>query len=419
MVQWYAQPFVHADDSLADKAMAPAIAISDSYAFVGVPWEENGHIGVDTNAWATGVTYILKNDHAGHWQETQQITASDKGPLNFFGCAVALANEWAVIGAKLKTIPNAQEQKIIGAGGAYVFHLDATGAWKETSKLEDPTAAATPWQCFGHGVAIAGSFIAVSAPYKDCVSSQGDTILGAGQVFIYQFDGLDNWEIKQIIEPPVLQRHGSFGSSLAMENNLLLIGAPGATPKNKGNDSLQRNTGTAYVFTRNPSSNGWELQAELAASDGQAGDQFGLAVAVNEGVLAIGAPPKKHHSYARGSVYVFKPSRSGDWVTEKTINGDGDFGSSIALVKDLMVIGSPRGGKDGLSYLFHTAKRHYEIGADTLRTPQGAQSRFFGSTVATNGEAVVVSQYQSYTHFYEKENSVGLVYLFTPVKKGE
>jgi hypothetical protein len=58
--------------------------------------------------------------------------------------------------------------------------------------------------------------------------------------------------------------------------------------------------GAAYVFVRNGT--GWRQQVKLTASDGAAGDQFGLFVALSGATGLVGAPGK---NTSTGATYVF------------------------------------------------------------------------------------------------------------------
>lgn len=60
-------------------------------------------------------------------------------------------------------------------------------------------------------------------------------------------------------------------------------------------------SGAAYVFNKGEA--GWTQQAELTASDGAAGDYFGLYVAVDGPTVLVGAP---FHA-GTGAAYVFRP----------------------------------------------------------------------------------------------------------------
>ncbi|HYL37362.1 MAG TPA: FG-GAP repeat protein [Bryobacteraceae bacterium] len=80
-----------------------------------------------------------------------------------------------------------------------------------------------------------------------------------------------------------------FGSSVSVSGSTILVGAPG-----------QAGQGAAYVFTQTGTS--WSQQAKLTASDGNTGDAFGSSVSLSGGTGVVGAPGKAKRE---GAVYVF------------------------------------------------------------------------------------------------------------------
>ena len=81
------------------------------------------------------------------------------------------------------------------------------------------------------------------------------------------------------------RRTTSFGDSVSISGNTVVVGAPDATI---GSNSQQ---GAAYVFTE--SGSGWANMtqtAKLTASDGAAGDAFGISVSISGNTVVVGAP---------------------------------------------------------------------------------------------------------------------------------
>jgi hypothetical protein len=89
-------------------------------------------------------------------------------------------------------------------------------------------------------------------------------------------------------------------------------------------------------------------QAKLTASDGAAGDRFGIAVAISGDTVVVGANFDDSPNVDQGSAYVFvKPG--GGWTgalteSEKLTASDGaagdDFGFSVAISGDTLVVGA-------------------------------------------------------------------------------
>jgi choice-of-anchor B domain-containing protein len=125
-----------------------------------------------------------------------------------------------------------------------------------------------------------------------------------------------------------------FGSAVAAEKNLLVVGAPGAA-----------GGGAVYVFERG-SDGRWSERARLAAKGGAEGDRLGAAVALRGGVLLAGAPGRDGE---RGTVVVFARGRSaGEWTPRGTIQpaatAAGDwFGAAVAFDGQRALVGAPGG----------------------------------------------------------------------------
>jgi hypothetical protein len=102
-----------------------------------------------------------------------------------------------------------------------------------------------------------------------------------------------------------------FGISVSLSGNTAVVGAQDATV---GGNSQQ---GAAYIFIE--PAGGWKttstFTAKLTASDGLAGDNFGSATAISDNTVVIGACSQSGVcNNSPGKVYVFVKPASG-WVT--------------------------------------------------------------------------------------------------------
>ena len=99
--------------------------------------------------------------------------------------------------------------------------------------------------------------------------------------------------------------------------------------------------GAAYVFTGSGGS--WSQTAELTASDGAAHDSFGSSVAISGPIAMVDVPYHTTSGAEQGTVYVFN-SRGGNWVLTSELtspSSGGDlFGASLALSGPTAVIGA-------------------------------------------------------------------------------
>jgi hypothetical protein len=174
--------------------------------------------------------------------------------------------------------------------------------------------------------------------------------------------------------------------------------------------------GAAYVFVRDAGSGAWVEAQKLLASDGAQNEFFGSSVAVDGEVVVVGAPEREGHlSHAggtnAGAAHVFvRDVGSGAWVeAQQLLASDGAesdyFGNSVAVDGEVVVVGAANsdsvGGQDaGAAYVFvRDAGSGAWVEAQKLLASDGAQNEFFGSSVAVDGEVVVVGA--------ERDNNAG------------
>jgi len=150
-----------------------------------------------------------------------------------------------------------------------------------------------------------------------------------------------------------------FGSSVGVSGDTAVVGAymedSSATGVN-GNDAddSASNSGAAYVFVRKGGA--WTQQAYLKASNAQANDWFGYAVAISGDTIVVGArledgsatgvngDETSNGASSSGAAYVFV--RDGDaWTQQAYLKASNTgavdvFGSSVAIDGDTIVVGA-------------------------------------------------------------------------------
>jgi hypothetical protein len=181
-----------------------------------------------------------------------------------------------------------------------------------------------------------------------------------------------------------------FGLSVAVDGDTVVVGA--STPLGPNNDGL----GSAYVFVKPV--DGWVTMTEtakLTASDGASNDRFGESVAIVGDAVVVGG-------HLADSAYVFvKPTGGWETMTEtaKLIPTDGvsdSFGTSVAIAGDTVVVGAPRAdffqGSHGSVYVFVKPAGGWVTMTETakLTASDGAGVDWFGESVAVSGDTVVV-----------------------------
>ena len=131
-------------------------------------------------------------------------------------------------------------------------------------------------------------------------------------------------------------RGDQFGTAAAVSGDLAVIGAP-------NHENAGRAVGAAYVYRRIDSN--WIRQQKLLASEGALNDSFGASVALSGNVIVVGAPGADHFGIDRGSAYVFRLNGSNWVEEEKLLASDGEtrhlFGTSVAISGNTIVVGAP------------------------------------------------------------------------------
>ena len=186
-----------------------------------------------------------------------------------------------------------------------------------------PAAGLASGDDLGASLAIDGHRLAVGSP--------GDDLPGAsncGAVRLFE-RGESSWLEPAILFAPDARSGDLFGSTVALAGDLLVVGALNADV-----DGLS-DAGAAYLFRR-AADGTWAFEAKLARAAPAAADRFGTAVAVRDGLVAVGAPLANAGGVTdSGEVTVFR-SDAGAWLPVTTLGPEprtsGDkFGQAVAM----------------------------------------------------------------------------------------
>jgi hypothetical protein len=212
--------------------------------------------------------------------------------------------------------------------------LDAIGYIKP----RHPTA----YDDFGYAVALSadGTTLAVGAPREPARNAMGYFELPWGAVFVFKRQPSGEW-LEEARLKALAYDSQKFGSSVALSSNgdTLVIGATGDHSGSAGvdgdpHDHSMPYAGAAHVFTRAGAQ--WSRQAYLKASFPDSSAEFGYSVAVSAdgNTVAVGEP----FDDAGGAAHVFVRSGS-QWTMHGQVQGSNteagdDFGVSVALSAD-------------------------------------------------------------------------------------
>jgi hypothetical protein len=258
---------------------------------------------------------------------------------------------------------------------------------------------------FGLSVAIDGNTVVVGAVYARLG-------YGAAYVFVKPETGWANMTQTAELTPSDGQVDDLFGSSVSINGDTMVVGAPGATVN--GNQGQ----GAAYVFVKLAS--GWGNMTEtakLTVSDGGLNNGFGVAAAIAANTVVVGVPGGTIENPGPGAVYVFVEP-SGGWsnmtqTAELTASDGTDynkFGWSVSIYGTAVLVGAVQAGGDpgpGAAYVFVEPQAGWINMTETakLTASDGIVGDYFGFSVSLSGTIAVIGA-------SGKSNGEGAVYVF-------
>ncbi|MBI4318013.1 MAG: hypothetical protein HY675_05950 [Chloroflexi bacterium] len=189
-----------------------------------------------------------------------------------------------------------------------------------------------------------------------------------------------------------------FGLSVAISGDTIVVGAP------KDDIGANRGQGSAYVFVRTgPGADDWRMMKRLTASDGAEFDEFGTSVAISGDTVVVGSPFHDLDADDHGAAYVFQRNHGGadNWgEVERLTASDGAhedfFGRSVAIGGETVAVGaSGHGGEEwsrGAAYVFARDEGGTDNWGETqkLIASDGGFADEFGWSIAISRESIVV-----------------------------
>ena len=105
-------------------------------------------------------------------------------------------------------------------------------------------------------------------PLSLALGENDESFIDSGAVYVFEPHAADtnNWSQVAMLQPDDVDVDDSFGHSLAVLGNRLIIGA-------SLDDDRGLTSGSVYVFGRHRGGQ-WSQDAKLTAPDGSAGDEF-------------------------------------------------------------------------------------------------------------------------------------------------
>ncbi|MCZ6735939.1 MAG: FG-GAP repeat protein, partial [Planctomycetota bacterium] len=320
--------------------------------------------------------------------ELAKLTASDAAAGDEFGISVAGSGDVTVVGARF------DDDNGIDSGSAYVFRWNGS-AWLQEAKLS--ASDGSPGDQFGFSVSISGDVAVIGAALGDGIVADS----GAAYVFVKPPGGWVTGTQTAKLTASDGAFNDGFGGSVSISGDVAVVGAVGG-------DGPFVDTGSAYVFVKDPG--GWvdmTQTAKLTGSDGLPFDQFGSSVSISGDVAVIGALGGDTIDLNTGEAYIFEKPPGG-WVdmpqTAILLALDGapndQLGFSVSISGDTAMVGAPgdddNGDLSGSAYVFEKPPGGWEIlniQTAKLTASDAAAGDQFGISVSISGGVIGVGAY--------------------------
>ncbi len=296
--------------------------------------------------------------------QIDELSASDAADGDRFGASVSLEGDLLVIGSPLA---NGNQ---LNSGAAYVFEFDGT-SWVEQQKLV--ASDGDGGDQFGGDLSLSGNAILIGARYA------GPNDDESGAAYVFRFDG-SSWREEQILRASDPEADDIFGTSVSIDGNVALVGAPYKT-------QYMHWVGAVYYFRYDGAM--WVEEQKFLASDYFYQDHFGVAVDMDGQTAVIGAD-------GAIATYVFR-LEGDEWVQQqKLVPSDGeiwDFGESVSLAGDVLAIGASSdhtmGSHAGAAYVYRFNGTTW-LEEQKLLASDGAAYDYLGHALAIGENVLIV-----------------------------
>ena len=303
---WTQQAYVKASNTDAVDYFGSALSLSTdgNTLAVGAKGESSAATGIngdqtDNSADNSGAVYIFTRS-SNIWSQQTYIKASNTDGSNGygddFGGTVKLSGDGNTLAVAAYTEDSAatgingdqSDNSAQDSGAVYVFAFDGS-IWSQQAYIKSSNTAVYEW--FGRNAVTlsdTGNTLAVGATKFN----------NAGNGAVYLFNRNSGiWSQQVMLEASNPGYQDGFGSSVSLSGNgnTLAVGAYSEDSATKGingdqADNSASSAGAVYLFSRASFLQTWSQESYIKASNTDAGDYFGRAVALNldGSTLAVG-----------------------------------------------------------------------------------------------------------------------------------
>lgn len=311
---WTQEAYIKAPNNSAGDGFGNSVAIYENTIVVGAQGEDSNQTSITNGASITndntstdsGAVYVFTRSGTT-WSLQSYLKGVQLRPGDSFGRSVSIHEDSIAVGAPedncrdviINGLVACSNNAGAGYGAVYAFKRSGT-AWSQEAFLSSPRNLNGDW--VGGDVAIWGDTIvagSVGDSSNQTTITNGSTastdfsMNDAGAAYVFTRSG-SIWSQQAYLKPPNPSPFNTFASSLAIEDDLIVIGVrregsvqSEITNGNTAANCVANNSGAAFVYERSGTS--WSQKAYIKASNRDDGDEFGSDVTIFGDTIAIGA----------------------------------------------------------------------------------------------------------------------------------
>ncbi len=277
--------------------------------------------GDDDNGSFSGSAYIFNTSgtQLAKIKPSSNTLGVDGGTGDAFGSSIAVGCGRVVIGA--------HQDGNSDQGSVYIFDINGN----QINKISHLLTSIGSGGNFGYSVDVGCGRIVVGAPYYDSVSTDN-----FGYVGIFDLNG----NLIATLTSPDSGDNFYYGISVSVGSGRIVVG--------ETLESFYSSRGRIHIYDLNGNFiNTVSNQSNMLFD----GSKFGFSTAVSSGYIAVGAPYYSYNFTESGYVGIFNQDALLDTtITAIEIANESyiNFGYSVAINKDRLVVGTPAGYKSGV-----------------------------------------------------------------------
>ncbi|MEM7660090.1 MAG: FG-GAP repeat protein [Bacteroidota bacterium] len=194
-----------------------------------------------------GIAHIFERTVTGNWIASDTLIGSQRSDDDNFGDRVAINNQRALVSDHTKPYRwgVGPDDFTVANGAAHLFEQDSSGDWHEAALLLVPDTTDYNW--FGKALDLEGDYAVIGALWEDEDETNLNTRLDAGAAYVFHRDSLGQWNLLQKLVPPDRHEFQEFGNEVVIDNQQIFVGALGANVQDSaGNITYLSTTLSAY-----------------------------------------------------------------------------------------------------------------------------------------------------------------------------